>query len=125
MTNSASDRQPGYFCFDRYDHTADLRNYIARATSGTVWTVDGDSYAVVSIVDHKGTEVQYGIVFSLDRVTGLPVQLHMRVKTAYPRTERSLVTFGSVRFRHLIAPRMKGKRPGRVTDTHRKTPMAP
>jgi len=64
----------------------------------------------------------YGIVFSLDPVKGLPVDLHMRVKTAYPCDERDIVTFGSVRFRHLVSLRMQRKRPGRIVDRGRKRP---
>jgi len=60
-------------------------------------------------VDQSGKRVFYTIMFSLDRVTGLPVQLHMRIKTAYP-AEKAPVTYGDVRFRHLVALRMRGGR---------------
>ena len=52
------------------------------------------------VVTHQGVKVFYGIVFSLDRVKGLPVDLHMRVETAYPCDEKDIVTYGSVRFVH-------------------------
>jgi len=117
-----SDRRPGHFSFDRYPHTFGLVEHIAHAARGQVWSVQGDNFAVVPVVDHAGKRVLYGIVFSLDRVKGLPVDLHMRVKTAYPATEKDIVTFGSVRFRHLVALRIAGKRPGRITDRRRKVP---
>lgn len=87
--------------------------------------VQGDNFAVVPLVGHSGKQVQYGIVFSLDPVKGLPVDLHMGIKTAYPCTRTNIVTFGSVRFRHLVALRMMGKRPGRITGQHRKVPKLP
>jgi len=118
----ASDRRPGHFSFDRYHHSSGLAGHIAQAAHGKVWTVRGDTFAVVPVVDHAGTPMLYGIVFSLDRVTGLPVHLHMRVKTAYPCTEKDILTFGEVRFRHLVALRMKGKSPGRITTPGRKVP---
>lgn len=124
LVYSTSDRHPGHFCFDRYHHSLRLIEHIAQAAVGKVWTVQGDSYAVIPTVDHSGKRLLYGIVFSLDRVTGLPVHLHMRIKTAYPCTEKDIVTFGEVRFRHLVALRMRGKRPGRITDRHRKVPKA-
>ena len=116
----ASDRRPGYFCFERYKLSFGLVGHITSA--GQVWIVGGEHLAVVPVVDYSGKRVLYGIVFSLDRVTGLPLHLHMRVKTAYPVDRKTLVTFGFVRFRHLVALRMKGKKPRRITDARRKTP---
>ncbi len=120
-----SDRRPGHFSFERYELTFGLVGHIAHAAAGQVWNVGGENFAAVPVVDRSSNRVLYGIVFGLDRVTGLPVHLHMRVKTAYPVDEKTLVTFGSVRFRHLVALRMKGKRPGRITDRHRKVPRIP
>jgi len=122
LTYPASDRCPGIFCFKRYALTFGLVAHIAHAAAGHVWSVDGDSFAAVPVVDQSGKRVLYGIIFSLAPVTGLPVHLHMRVKTAYPVDENDLVTFGKVRFRHLVALRMKGKRPGRNTSQRRKAP---
>ena len=117
-----SDRRPGHFCFDRYNLSHGLPRHIATATHGKVWTVAGDNYAAVPVVDHTGKEIVYRIVFSLDPVKGLPVALHMRVKTAYPADATPFVTFGSVRFIHLVALRMQNKRPGRIVDQRRKSP---
>lgn len=118
----SSDRQPGYFCFDRYDFSLDLPHHIRMMSRGSVWTVAGDNYAAVPVVNRADDEVVYRIVFSLDRVKGLPVGLHLRVKTAYPADASPFVTFGSVRFKHLVALRMQGKRPGRITGQNRKAP---
>ncbi|MBA2598822.1 MAG: hypothetical protein H0V00_19550 [Chloroflexia bacterium] len=117
-----SDRQPGHFCFDRYQLSLELPSHIATVTRGSVWTVAGDSYAAVPVEDNAGNTIVYRIVSSLDRVKGLPVALHMRVKTAYPADSTPFVTFGSVRFKHLVALRMQNKRPGRITDQNRKSP---
>jgi hypothetical protein len=81
-----------------------------------------DGYAIVPTVDHNGNETLYGIVFSLDRVTGLPVQLHMRIKSAHPRDEQDIATFGQIRFAHLLTLRMKGESPARIMNRHRKRP---
>lgn len=99
-----SSRQPGHFAFARYQLTLDLARHIKRAADGKVWNVQGENFAVVPTVDHAGNRVLYAIIFSLDPVKGLPVDLHMRVETAYPATEKPLVTFGFVRFRHLERP---------------------
>jgi hypothetical protein len=121
LTYPYSDRRPGYFCFDRYPLTFCLQEHINDASGGKVWNVEGQQFAAVNEVDRSGNRVTYGIIFSLDRVSGLPVHLHMRVKTAYPITQR-LLTFGSVRFPHLVALRMKGKRPNKITSARRKVP---
>jgi hypothetical protein len=120
-----SDRNPGIFCFKRYALSRELRAHIARAAVGSVWNVKGDNFAAVPIVDSAGQLVQYGIVFSLDPVSGLPVHLHMRVKSAHPRDEQELDTFGKVRFMHLVALRAKGERPRLVYDRHRNRPPHP
>ena len=120
-----SDRHPGHFCFIRYQLSLGLRGYIAHVIDGQVWSVEGDNFAALPVVDQSGRQVLYGIMFSLDRISGLPVQLHMRVRTAYPIDDRVPVTYGAVRFRHLVALRMKGKKPTRITSRHRKTPKRP
>jgi len=116
-----SDRHPGHFCFERYDQTSSLPDRITQAAHGKVWTVRDDTFAIVPTVDHSGKRVFHTIMFSLDRVKGLPVQLHMRIKTAYP-AEKAPVTFGDVRFQHLVALRMQKQSPGRVTGAHRRVP---
>jgi len=117
-----SSRRPGCFCIERYQHSLQLPAHIQRAVSGHVWNIQSDNFAIVPTVTHQGVKMLYGIVFSLDPVKGLPVDLHMRVKTAYPCDERDIVTFGSVRFRHLVSLRMQRKRPGRIVDRGRKRP---
>jgi hypothetical protein len=117
-----SSRRPGCFCPDRYQHSLHLPAHIQRATRGDVWNIQGENFAIVPTVTHQNLKVLYGIVFSLDPVKGLPVELHMRVKTAYPCDEHDIVTYGSVRFRHLVTLRMQRKRPGRITDQGRKKP---
>ena len=66
-----------------------------------------------------GTKFLYGIVFSLDRVKKLPVDLDLRVSNAFPCDAAEIVTYGSVRFAHLVTLRMQGKRPNRNFDRHR------
>jgi hypothetical protein len=116
-----SDRQPGHFCFERYQLSKRLVDHIAYAAAGKVWTVDGGNFAALPVLDQSGRTVLYGIIFGLDRVSGLPVDLHMRVKTAYPMDD-DITTFGSVRFRHLVALRMKNKKPGRIAGERRRVP---
>jgi hypothetical protein len=119
----SSDRQPsGHFCFKRYALSLGLRDHIAHAAAGKVWNVEGDHFAAAPAVDQSGKRVIYGILFSLSRVTGLPVQLHMRVMTAFPADEKELVTFGSIRFQHLVALRMKKKNPRKEFGSRRKVP---
>jgi hypothetical protein len=119
-----SSRPIGHFCFVRYNLSLRIRDHISQVAATTVWTVAGDNFAALPLLNDAGKKVLYGIIFSLDRVTGLPVQLHMRVKTAYP-IETEIITFGSVRFRHLVALRIKKKRPGRIAGACRKAPKAP
>jgi hypothetical protein len=69
--------------------------------------------------------VLYAIVFSLDRVKGLPVDLHMRIETAYPCDKKPIETFGEVRFRHLVTLRMQRKSAGRLTNQDRRRPRVP
>jgi hypothetical protein len=117
-----STRRLGYFCVDRYQYSLGLAGQIVQATTRQVWTIRDDSFAILPVIDHRGVKTFYGILFSLDRVKGLPVDLHMRIKTAYPCDENEIVTFGSVRFSHLVTLRMQGKSPKRITDRHRKRP---
>ncbi len=89
---------------------------------GKVWTLQGESYAIIPTVRPSGQVMYYGIIVSLDRVKGLPVDLRMRVKTAFPYDRDQPVTYGHVRFPHLVTLRMKGKHPGRITGHNRKWP---
>lgn len=118
----ASSRNPGHFCVERYQHSLGLAGYIAQAVTHKVWHLGHEGYAIVPTVDHQGNRTLYGIVFSLDAVTGLPVHLHMRVKSAHPRDEREIPTFGVIKFAHLVKLRMQGKHPNRIMDKHRPKP---
>ena len=122
LVYSDSNRNPGYFCFERYQLSLGIGKHIEQATTGQVWSLLSESFAAVSVVDRLGNTTSYGIVFTLNRVTGLPIHLHMRVKTAYPVDKGRLDTFGSVRFRHLVTLRMQNKMPGRIFDRNRKVP---
>jgi hypothetical protein len=120
-----SDRGPGVFCFTRYSLSLDLASHIERAAAGKVWNLASENFAAVPAVDKAGQPVLYGIIFSLDGVSGLPVDLHMRVETAYPIDEKDLATFGHVRFPHLVALRMAGKKPKHINDYRRQKPRNP
>lgn len=117
-----SDRNPGHFCFVRYQLSLNLAARISHAVGGKVWRVQGEHFAALPVHLEDGRSVMYGIIFSLDKVTGLPVQLHMRVKTAYPVDEQDPApeTFGETRFKHLVALRMKNKMPNRITGGGKK-----
>jgi hypothetical protein len=117
-----STRAAGYFCIERYHLSLNLRQHIAQAMQGKVWNIAGENFATIPTVDRQGILVLYGIVFSLDRVKKRPVDLDMRVRTAYPCDEKNLVTFGTVRFVHLVTLRMQGKRPNRNLDRRRPKP---
>ena len=81
-----------------------------------------ESFAIIATVDRSGHPTYYGIVFGLDRVKGLSVDLRMRVKTAFPYTDREPVAYGQVRFRNLVELRMKGKSPPLITGQRRNWP---
>ncbi len=115
-------RPAGHFCLERYHLSLNLRQHIAQAMLGKVWNIVGENFAAIPTVNHQGVLVLYGIVFSLDRVKKRPVDLDMRVRTAYPCDEKDMVTFGTVRFAHLVTLRMQRKRPNRNLDGHRPRP---
>jgi hypothetical protein len=87
-----------------------------------VWNIESENYAVIPTVDHQGNRILYGIIFSLDRVKQLPVDLDMRVRSAFPCDEAEIATYGNVRFPHLVTLRMQGKRPNRKFDRNRPRP---
>jgi len=117
-----STRPVGHFCVERYQLSLGLRQHLTHAMQGKVWTVEGENFAAIPTIDQQGNKILYGIVFSLDRVKNLPVDLDMRVRTAFPCDEAEIVTYGSVRFSHLVTLRMQGKRPNRNLDRHRPRP---
>ena len=123
LTYPGSSRARGCFCVDRYRYSLGLRAHIERALNGKVWNAAGrDNYSIVPTVTRGGVKVLYSIVFSLEVVTGLPVDLHMRVRTAYLCDQKSPTTFGEVRFQHLVALRMQKKHPKRISDRNRRKP---
>lgn len=117
-----STRPVGYFCMERYQLSMQLAGHIAHAMGGKVWTIEGENFAAIPTVNHQGNKVLYGIVFSLDRAKKQPVDLNMRIRTAYPCDEKDIVTYGSTRFSRLVTLRMQGKRPNRNFDRHRPRP---
>jgi hypothetical protein len=117
-----STRTPGYFCVERYQLSLKLAEHIARAAKGKVWVVRDAAFAAVPTINHRGDKVLYGVVFSLDPVKGFPVQLHMRVETAYPCDKTDIITFGNIRFSQLIKLRLQRKSPNRNVERHRPKP---
>ncbi len=115
-----SDRRPGQFCFQRYQYSLSLQQRIVEASTGTVWALDRDNYAIVNTVILEGEALYYAVVFTIDRSPGLDTDLLMRVQTAHPRSR--LDTFGSVRFKNLLQLRLANKHSKRVFDKGRKVP---
>jgi hypothetical protein len=113
----------GCFCIDRYQHSLELRKHIQEAISGKVWKIHDDNMAIMPTITHHERKVLYSIVFSLDRVKGLPLDLHMRVKSAFPNDRKTTETFGHIRFPRLVTLRMQGKSPQRITDRGRQKPQ--
>lgn len=115
---------PGYFCTIRYQHSIRIRKLIEWSMHGIAWNLGGgnESYAQIPTIDDCGQPLLYAIVFSLDRVTGKAVDLHMRVRSAYPCDRKVPATFGSVKFKHLVTLRIQGKRPKQITSARRKKP---
>ena len=108
----SSTRNPGHFCFNRYTHSLNLTAHINKAVLGNVKISEGRKhYAIVDIPTINGINEQYAIFFSLDPVKGLPIHLHMRVRSAYAVTTKELITHGTVAFKMLIALRMQNKTP--------------
>ncbi|WP_029004039.1 hypothetical protein [Azorhizobium doebereinerae] len=64
----------------------------------------------------------FAVVFTLDKVSGLPVDLHLRVRSAYPCDRKVPDTFGQVRFRHLVTLRCEGRHPPKRHDRNRRRP---
>lgn len=115
-------RSPGYFSRTRYHHSLTIAGHLAGVVQGNVWNANGNNYAIVPTVNHHGSPVLYGIFFSLDRVKGLPVHLHMRIQSAFPCDKKPVVTFGRVKFKRLVKLRMQGQHPPRITGPNRKRP---
>lgn len=123
-----SSRNPGVFSLDRYRHSLNIVGHIANAAKGKVWNASRyhgyqDNFAAIPTVDNEGRSVLYAIIFSLERSSkDVPVDLHMRIRSAYPCDQKPIPTFGEVRFSKLVALCMKGKTPVRITEPTRKKP---
>lgn len=122
-------RNPGVFSFERYRHSLDISEHIAQASRSKVWNAARyhgyqENFAAVPTVNNEGKRVLYAILFSLKRhnLKGLPIDLHMLIRSAYPCDERPLTTYGEIRFKTLVTFAMQGKSPARITDPHRKKP---
>lgn len=118
-----SSRRQGYFSFDRYAHSLQLRTYIEQALNGRIWNAGGGNYSIIPTVTRGGEKLLYNIVFRLEPVTGLPVDLHMPIRTAYLCEQGPPRTFGEVRFRHLVTLRMQKKHPKEIWNGRRRIPM--
>ncbi len=118
-------RNPGIFCFVRYEHTQRLPEYITRASNGKVWNVSEyqENFAVLPTIDHEGKRIFYAVIFSLERAgKDLPIDLHLRVRSAYPCDKKLPSTFGEIGFTKLVALTMRRKNVPRINDPHRKRP---
>lgn len=116
-------RNDGRFCTERFELSKEIRARLDEALKGKVWNSTSDHYAVI-VIDMGEEKIEYGIVFSLDKVKGIAgVDLHMRIRTAHPRTDEPLGTFGHIRFAHLIKLRMQNQRPTKLFGKHRKKPQ--
>ena len=117
-----SSRRPGYFSFDRYALSLQLPTYIEETLNGKIWNAGGGDYSIIPTVTRGGEKLLYNIVFRLEPVTGLPVDLHMPVRTAYLCEEGPPRTFGEVRCRHLVTLRMQNKHPREIWNGNRRIP---
>jgi hypothetical protein len=122
-------RMDGRFCTDRYELSLKLNHHINFSNLREVWNTVGDEhYAIVRGVDHRGTRVEYAVIFSLEKLKGVQaeggtkVDLHMRIRTAHKRNNKPIETFGSVRFSHLVKLVMENERPLKIYDHKRKRP---
>lgn len=118
----ASTRNPGHFCVERYQHSMQLVTHIEAGVIRNVGLLEHDRFAFIPTVDHQGTPREYGIIFSLDRVSGLPVKLRMQVRSAHLRLTGDMVTFGTIKFAHLVKLRMEGVQPRRIRGRRRQKP---
>lgn len=114
-------RNDGRFCTERYDLSLKIKNIIA--TARDVWNGTDEHFVIARAVDHRGVQVDYVVIFSIEKVKGLEeIDLHVRVRSAHQRDLSPIATFGSVRFVHLVKLTMEGKKPRKITDHHRKRP---
>lgn len=116
-----SSRSPGIFDFDRYQCTQNLRAHLALASQGKVYLSREEMFVDIRDLDLHGQSADYAIFFSLDPVKGIEgIDLHLRVRTAFPIDRRTTMTFGQTRFKTLVELRMKGKYPKLNSDRRRR-----
>jgi hypothetical protein len=123
----------GRFCTERHELSLQIMDQIDFASLKDVWNTKNDEhFVVIRGVDYQGTQIEYAVIFSLEKMKGVQtkgsggrrIDLHMRVRTAHKRDD-TIETFGSVRFPHLVKLVMEKKRPQRIYDHHRKRPSVP
>ena len=117
-----SSRRRGCFSLDRYVHSLRLRAYIEQTLNGKIWNAGRGNYSIIRTVTRDDEKLLYNIIFRLEPVTGLPVDLHMPIRTAYLCEERPPRTFGGVRFPHLVTLRVQKKHPREIWDGKRRIP---
>lgn len=116
-------RDPGYFCDERYAFSLGLRSRIEGLPEAQVWLLSGqDRFALIPQLDRDGRVTLFAVVFTLGKVSGLPADLHLRIRSAYPFDRRVPDTFGQVRFRHLVKLRCEGRHPPKRHDRGRLRP---
>lgn len=110
------------FSLERYQLSLALPSLIEDMTKKKTWNVEGGNYALVPTINHNGEKVLYAIMFTLDPKKGLPIDLHMCILTAYPHSDKELVTYGCLDFSHLVSLRVKRQHPKLIYDRNRKRP---
>lgn len=115
-------RNPGAFCTTRYANSLSLPGLIGTVRQHDVWMLSSENCAFIPTIDAAGNRHLYAIVFSLDPVKGLEADLHMRVRSAYPCEPDTIITYGKVRFSHLVRLRVNRQHPNRITSGVRKKP---
>jgi hypothetical protein len=111
----------GCFDIDRYELSRAINQHIDYVIHGQVYLMKGNNFAIVHAVDLAGNPVEYGIFFALDPVKGIEgIDLHMRVRSAYPYTEQRPTTYGKVRFSALVDLRLKNRYPTLNTSQRRR-----
>jgi len=119
-------RNPGIFCSERYAFSLQLPTVVPLICGSKVWCLTGaDRYAQLPVVTQDGVEHLYAIIFTLDRIRGLPFDLHMQIRSAYPCTRKVPDTFGEVKFKHLARLRVENKHPRKNHERGRKVPKKP
>ncbi len=116
-------RNPGYFCPARYEASLALRELINSFPNQITWMLSGnDRYAQLPLHTDTGQVRLYAIIFTLDRVTGIPFDLHMKIRSAYFCHTKAPDTFGSVKFKHLVRLRCENRHPKKIADRNRPRP---